>query len=35
MILSTGESIPGAEITEVLGVVKASTVRTRHIGRDI
>ena len=35
MILSTTDSLPGAEITEVLGVVTASTVRTRHIGRDI
>jgi len=31
----TTETIPGKEITEVLGVVKGSTVRARNIGRDI
>ncbi len=35
MIVTTGENIPGKEITEVLGVVKGSTVRARNIGRDV
>lgn len=35
MILSTTEKIAGYEITEVLGIVKGSAVRARHIGKDI
>jgi uncharacterized protein YbjQ (UPF0145 family) len=35
MLVTTGGSIPGKEITEVLGVVKGNTVRARNIGRDI
>lgn len=35
MIVSTIESIPGREITEVLGVVRGNAVRARHVGRDI
>lgn len=35
MIISSTETIPGREITEVLGVVRGSTVRARNIGRDI
>lgn len=35
MILSTTEFIPGKEITEVLGIARGSTVRARHLGRDI
>lgn len=35
MIITTTESIPGKEITEVLGVARGSTVRARNIGRDI
>jgi uncharacterized protein YbjQ (UPF0145 family) len=35
MIITTGEMIPGKEITEILGVVKGSTVRARNVGRDI
>lgn len=34
MIITTTESIPGAEITEILGVARGSTVRARNIGRD-
>ena len=34
MILSTTESIPGREITEVLEIARGSTVRARNIGRD-
>lgn len=35
MILATTESIPGREVTEVLGVVRGNTIRARHIGKDI
>jgi uncharacterized protein YbjQ (UPF0145 family) len=35
MILSTTHSVPGREISEILGVARGSTVRTRNIGRDI
>ncbi len=35
MILSNIETIPGKEIREFYGVVTGSTVRTKHIGRDI
>lgn len=35
MILSTLESIPGKPIIEHLGIVQGSTVRAKHIGRDI
>ena len=35
MIITTGNNIPGKKITQVLGLVKGSTVRARNIGRDI
>ncbi|MBM7559777.1 heavy metal-binding domain-containing protein [Marinitoga litoralis] len=35
MIITTGESIPGYEITEVLGIVIGNTVHSKHLGRDI
>lgn len=35
MILSTTHSVPNKEITEILGIARGSTVRTRNIGRDI
>ncbi|WP_421762990.1 YbjQ family protein [Ekhidna sp.] len=35
MIISTTESIPGKEISEIVGIAKGSTVRARHVGRDI
>ena len=35
MLYTTTENIPGYEITEVLGVAKGNTVRTRHVGKDI
>ncbi len=35
MIVTTGNEIPGKKITQVLGIVKGSTVRARNIGRDI
>lgn len=35
MILSTTFTIPNREITEILGIARGSTVRSRNIGRDI
>ncbi|MEE9606366.1 MAG: YbjQ family protein [Myxococcota bacterium] len=35
MILSNTETIPGKTITRFFGVVSGSTVRAKHIGRDI
>lgn len=35
MIISTTETIPSKEITEILGIARGSTVRARNIGRDI
>ncbi len=35
MIISNTESIPGHTITRFYGVVSGSTVRAKHIGRDI
>ena len=35
MIVATTDAIPGATIAETLGLVRGSTVRARHIGRDI
>lgn len=35
MIVTTTDYIPGKEIAEVIDIVRGSTVRARHIGRDI
>ena len=35
MILTTTETVPGSRIVEAYGVVTGSTVRAKHIGRDI
>ena len=35
MIITTTDEIPGVTIVETLGLVRGSTVRARHIGRDI
>ena len=35
MITSTLECVPGREVTEHLGIVQGSTVRAKHIGKDI
>jgi uncharacterized protein YbjQ (UPF0145 family) len=35
MILSTTHTIPGREISEILGIARGSTVRARNLGRDI
>jgi len=35
MIITTTDSVPGREITEILGISRGSTVRARNFGRDI
>ncbi len=35
MIVVNTEQIPGKQISEALGVARGSTVRARHLGRDI
>ena len=35
MIVVTTDFIPGREIIEALGVVRGSTIRAKHIGKDI
>lgn len=35
MILTTIETVPGKSIVEHFGVVSGSTVRAKHVGRDI
>ena len=35
MLVVRTDSIPGKEIIEVRGLVKGSTVRSKHIGKDI
>jgi len=35
MIIVTTETIPGRQILETKGVVQGSTVRAKHLGRDI
>ncbi len=35
MLISTLEYIPGKKIKQHLGLVQGSTVRTKHVGRDL
>ncbi len=35
MLLVTTDSIPGKEIKEVKGLVRGSTIRSKHLGKDI
>ncbi len=35
MILINTDNVPGKEITEALGLVKGSTIRAKHVGKDI
>ncbi len=35
MIVVTTDQIEGKKVTETLGLVKGSTIRARHMGRDI
>jgi uncharacterized protein YbjQ (UPF0145 family) len=35
MIFITTDEVPGKKITSTLGIARGSTVRARHLGRDI
>lgn len=35
MIVTTTETIPGKEVTEIIGIARGSTVRARNVGRDL
>ncbi len=35
MIITTCDDVPGRKIVETLGLVRGSTVRGKHIGKDI
>ena len=35
MILATSEQVEGRRITKTIGLVKGSTIRARHLGKDI
>lgn len=35
ILIVTTDSVPGREVTEVLGLVRGSTVRAKHVGTDI
>ena len=35
MIITTTDFVPGREITQVIDIARGSTVRARHLGRDI
>lgn len=35
MLICTTDSVAGREITQVIGLVRGSTVRSKHIGTDI
>ena len=35
MIVVTTPTVPGAEIKEALGLVRGSSVRTKHLGKDV
>ena len=35
MIVTMADSVPGREISEVIGIVRGNVVRTRFFGRDI
>ncbi|MFH1850695.1 MAG: YbjQ family protein [archaeon] len=35
MITTTTDFVPGREVKEIIGIVKGSTIRAKHIGKDI
>ena len=35
MIAVTSEHVPGHRVTEALGIVRGSTIRAKHVGKDI
>ena len=34
-LIATSDDVPGRDVTRVLGLVRGSSVRARHVGRDI
>lgn len=35
MLITTTDFVPNREVSEILGVARGSTVRAKHVGRDI
>jgi uncharacterized protein YbjQ (UPF0145 family) len=35
MLIVNTETVPGHEITKILGLVQGNTIRAKHVGRDI
>ena len=35
MIITTSDEVEGKKITKTIGLVRGSTIRARHVGRDI
>jgi uncharacterized protein YbjQ (UPF0145 family) len=35
MIITTTDFVPGYEVREILGMARGSTIRAKHIGKDI
>jgi uncharacterized protein YbjQ (UPF0145 family) len=35
MIITTSEQVEGKKVTKTIGMVKGSTIRAKHIGKDI
>ena len=35
MLIVTTDFVPGQDITEVLGIARGSTIRAKHVGKDI
>ena len=35
MIITTSEQIEGKKVIQTIGIVRGSTIRARHVGRDI
>ncbi len=35
MIVTTTDTVPGKKVTKVLGIAKGSTIRSKHVGKDI
>ena len=35
MIVCTTENLPGREVAQILGLVRGSPIRARHVGKDI
>ena len=35
MILTTTERVPGHAVTEILGIARGSSIRAKHVGKDL